>query len=126
MTPDGHASEGSAANLFVVRDGVLITPPVTDDILEGVTRKAVIELATDEGISVEIRSIDRSELYVAAEMFLCGTGVQVSPVVEIDHRRVGSGEVGPVARLIRDRYFAAVRGHLPEYRHWLTPIPAGD
>ncbi len=126
MTPDGHASEASAANLFVVRDGVLITPPVTDDILEGVTRKAIMELATNEGLTLEVRSIDRSELYVADEMFLCGTGVQVSPVIEIDHRKVGSGEVGPIARLIRDRYFAAVRGQLGDYRHWLTPIPSGD
>src|SRR5207245_9693234 len=110
LPPDGHASEGSAANLFVVRDGVLLTPPVYDDILEGVTRKAIIELATAEGIPTEIRSLDRSELYVADEMFLCGTGVQVSPVVEMDHRLVGAGTVGPITRLIRDRYFDAVRG----------------
>jgi len=125
LTPDGHASEASAANLFVVRDGVLLTPPVSDDILEGVTRKAILELAGDEGMTVEVRSIDRSELYVADEIFLCGTGVQVSPVVEIDHRKVGSGEVGPVGRHLRDRYFDAVRGRLPEYRHWLTPIYEG-
>jgi branched-chain amino acid aminotransferase len=122
LTPDGHASEASAANLFVVRDGVILTPPVSDDILEGITRKAMIQLAHDEGIPVEVRSIDRSELYVADEAFLCGTGVQVSPVVEVDHRKVGSGDVGPVARAIRARYFDAVRGRLPEYRHWLTPI----
>jgi branched-chain amino acid aminotransferase len=125
MTADGHASEGSAANLFVVRDGVLLTPPVTDDILEGVTRKAIIDIATDEGIAVEVRSIDRSELYIADEMFLCGTGVQVSPVIEIDHRKVGSGEVGPLSRVIKERYFDAVRGRLPAYRHWLTPIHEG-
>ena len=125
MTADGHASEGSAANLFVVRDGILLTPPVTDDILEGVTRQAVLEIAANEGIPVEIRSIDRSELYVADETFLCGTGVQVSPVVGLDHRPIGSGEVGPIARLIRDRYFDAVRGRLAEYRHWLTPIDKG-
>ncbi len=122
LTPDGHASEASAANLFVVRDGVLITPPVSDDILEGVTRRALIDLARDEGMPLDVRSIDRSELYVADEVLLCGTGVQVSPVVEIDHRKVGSGEVGPIARQIRDRYFDAVRGRLPAYRHWLTPI----
>ena len=122
LTPDGHASEASAANLFVVRDGVVITPPVSDDILEGVTRKAIMELAADESIPLEVRSIDRSELYVADEVFLCGTGVQVSPVVEVDHRAVGSGEVGPIGRHIRDRYFDAVRGKLPTYRHWLTPI----
>lgn len=123
LTPDGHASEASAANLFVVRDGVLLTPPVSDDILEGITRRAIIELARDEKIPVEVRTIDRSELYVADEVFLCGTGVQVSPVIEIDHRKVGSGEVGPISSAIRSRYFDAVRGRLPEYRHWLTPIP---
>ena len=124
-TADGHVNEASAANLFMIRDGVAITPPVTDDILEGVTRKAIVELLRNEKVPVEIRSIDRSELYIADEMFLCGTGVQISPVVEIDHRPVGSGEVGPIGRLVRERYFDAVRGRLPEYSHWLTEIQAG-
>jgi len=122
LTADGHVNEASAANLFVVRDGVALTPPVSDDLLEGVTRKALMELLGNEGVPVETRSIDRSELYVADEVFLCGTGVQVSPVVEVDHRPVGSGTVGPIGRLVRDRYFDAVRGRLPEYAHWLTPI----
>jgi branched-chain amino acid aminotransferase len=122
LTADGHVNEASAANLFVVRDGVALTPPVTDDILEGVTRKAMIELLRNEKIPVEVRSIDRSELYIADEIVLCGTGVQVSPVVEIDHRKVGSGEIGPIGRLVRDRYFDAVRGRLPEYSQWLTEI----
>ncbi|HEY8869939.1 MAG TPA: branched-chain amino acid transaminase [Candidatus Limnocylindrales bacterium] len=126
LTPDGHASEASAANMFVIRDGVTITPPVSDDILEGVTRKAIMEIARDEGLPVEVRSIDRSEIYVADEMFLCGTGVQISPVLELDHRQVGSGQMGPITRLLRERYFDAVRGRLPAYRHWLTPIPEGD
>ena len=104
---------------------MLLTPPVTDDILEGVTRSAILEIARNEQIPVEIRSIDRSELYVADEMLLCGTGVQVSPVVELDHRPIGSGQVGTVTRRIRERYFDAVRGRLPEYRHWLTPIDEG-
>lgn len=122
LTADGHVNEASAANLFVVRDGVALTPPVSDDLLEGVTRKAIIEMLGNEGIPVVERSIDRSELYVADEVLLCGTGVQVSPVIEVDHRPVGSGEIGPISRLVRDRYFDAVRGRLPEYRHWLTPI----
>jgi branched-chain amino acid aminotransferase len=122
LTAGGHVNEASAANLFVVRDGVALTPPVSDDLLEGVTRKALMELLANEGIPVETRSIDRSELYVADEVFLCGTGVQVSPVIEVDHRPVGSGAVGPISRLVRDRYFDAVRGRLPEYSHWLTPI----
>jgi branched-chain amino acid aminotransferase len=122
LTAGGHVNEASAANLFVVRDGVAITPPVSDDLLEGVTRKAVMEILANEGIAVEVRSIDRSELYVADEALLCGTGVQISPVIEVDHRLVGSGEIGPIGRIIRDRYFDAVRGRLPEYSHWLTPI----
>lgn len=122
LTSGGHVNEASAANLFVVRDGVALTPPVSDDLLEGVTRKALIELMHNEGIPVEVRSIDRSELYIADEAFLCGTGVQISPVIEVDHRAVGSGSIGPIGRLIRDRYFDAVRGRLPEYEHWLTPI----
>jgi branched-chain amino acid aminotransferase len=122
LTAGGHVNEASAANVFVVRDGVALTPPVSDDLLEGVTRKALMELLANEGIPFEVRSIDRSELYVADEMFLCGTGVQVSPVIEVDHRPVGSGEVGPIGRLVRDRYFDAVRGRLPQYADWLTPI----
>jgi len=122
LTAGGHASEASAANLFVVRDGIVLTPPVYDDILEGITRRAMIELCRTEGLPVEVRSIDRSELYIADEIFLCGTGVQVSPVIEVDHRPVGSGAVGPIGRAISERYFDAVRGRLPEYRHWLTPI----
>ncbi len=125
LTADGHASEASAANLFMIRDGILITPPVTDDILEGVTRAAMIELARDLGLALDIRSIDRSELYMADEVFLCGTGVQISPVYELDHRAIGNGGVGPTTRQIRSRYFDAVRGRLPEYAHWLTRIDEG-
>jgi len=125
LNQSGHASESSAANLFIVRDGVLITPPVYDDILEGITRKALLQLAADLGYPVEVRTIDRSELYIADEVFMCGTGVQMSPVVEVDHRPVGSGTVGPIARAIGTRYFDAVRGRLPEYAHWLTPIEGG-
>ncbi len=122
LTTGGHVNEASAANVFMIRDGVALTPPVSDDLLEGVTRKAIMELLGNEGIPVQERSIDRSELYVADEAFLCGTGVQVSPIIEIDHRPVGSGGIGPIGRLVRDRYFEAVRGRLPEYAHWLTPI----
>ncbi|MDQ3127952.1 MAG: branched-chain amino acid transaminase [Chloroflexota bacterium] len=125
LTADGHVNEASAANLFVVRDGVALTPPVSDDLLEGVTRLAMIELLRNEKIPVLERSIDRSELYVADEMFLCGTGVQISPVIEIDHRPIGSGEVGPIASLVKERYFDAVRGKLQQYQHWLTEIPSG-
>jgi len=122
LTKDGTASEASAANFFIVRDGVLITPPTTDDILEGITRTSVFEIADALGIRHEVRSIDRSEIYVADEMFLCGTGVQLAPVVELDHRPIGGGRVGPVSREVHDVYFAAVRGDDPRFEHWLTPI----
>jgi branched-chain amino acid aminotransferase len=124
LTHDGHASEASAANMFIVRDGLLITPTVTDDILEGVTRRAMFELAEVLGVPVEVRSISRSEVFIADEMFLCGTGVQMSPVIEVDHRPIGSGAVGPISKRMLDAYFDAVRGRDPRFAHWLTPIPA--
>jgi branched-chain amino acid aminotransferase len=123
LTADGHVSEGSAENLFMVRRGELVTPPVTDDILEGITRAGIIELAERElGLRVVERQIDRTELYVADELFLCGTGAQVSPVTEVDHHLIGGGAIGPITRRLEDAYFDAVRGRLPAYRHWLTPI----
>ena len=124
LTPEGHASEASAANMFVVRDGVLMTPPVSDDILEGVTRKAILELAQVFGIPTELRSIDRSEIYVADEMFLCGTGVQLAPVTELDHRPIADGAIGPITKQLHEAYYAAVRGRDSRFAHWLTPIPA--
>ena len=120
---DGHVSEGSAENLFMVRKGQLMTPGVADEILEGVTRSALIQLAQQElGLSTTVRSIDRSELYVADEIFLCGTGAQISPVTSVDHRQVGNGEVGPITERLMALYFDAVRGRLPAYMDWLTPI----
>ncbi|MDQ3938306.1 MAG: branched-chain amino acid transaminase, partial [Chloroflexota bacterium] len=116
LTVDGHVSEGSAENLFIVREGKLITPAVTDDILEGITRHGLMQLARQEmGIETITRTIDRSELYIADEVFLCGTGAQISPVVEIDHRPVGAGEVGPIARQLAQLYFDVVRGRIPAY-----------
>jgi branched-chain amino acid aminotransferase len=123
LTMDGHVSEGSAENLFMVRDGKLITPPMTDDILEGITRSGLIQLAREEmGIETVQRSIDRSELYGCDEVFLCGTGAQISPVVEIDHRQVGNGEVGPITRQLAALYFDVVRGRMPAYSDWLQPV----
>jgi branched-chain amino acid aminotransferase len=122
LTSDGHVAEGSAENLFMVRDGVLITPPVTEDILEGITRAGIIEIAGFLGIPVKERPIDRSELYIADEVFLCGTGAQVSPVASVDHRPVGDGHVGPLAKQIGKTYFDAVRGRLPEFNHWVLPV----
>jgi branched-chain amino acid aminotransferase len=123
LTHEGHVSEGSAENIFIVRNGALITPPESDNILEGITRATIIHLATEEmGLEVVQRPIDRSELYVADEVFLCGTGAQVSPVIEIDRRRIGDGEPGPLTSRIQTDYFAICKGRNPKYRDWLTAI----
>ena len=123
LTQDGHISEGSAANVFMLRDGVLVTPPITDNILEGITRTTVMELANRElGLETLERSIDRTELYVADEVFFCGTGVQIVAVTEIDRRPVGGGKLGPVAKQLRELYFGIVRGENEKYRHWCTPV----
>lgn len=123
LTADGHVSEGSAENLFIIRDGVFITPPVTDNILEGITRGRLMKVAQEDmGHEVVIRSIDRTELYTADEIFLCGTGAQISPVIEVDRRRIGDGRPGPISRELSRLYFDAVRGRLPAYRDWLTPV----
>lgn len=124
LTADGHVSEAASSNLFVVRQGTLLTPPPSDGILEGITRAAVLEIARDLGIPVVERSIDRTELYAADEVFLTGTAVEVAPVTRIDHRPVGTGEIGPVTRRIREVYARAARGEEPRYAHWLQPVYA--
>ena len=122
LTQDGHVSEGSAENLFMVRNGRLITPPVSDNILEGITRESLMRLAADEGIPLDVRSIDRTELYTCDELFLCGTGAQISPVTSVDHRPVGDGAVGTITARLSRAYFDAVKGNTPRYRDWVTPI----
>jgi len=123
LTHEGHVSEGSAENLFIVRGGTFITPPETDNILEGITRATLIQLITEElGLDVVQRPIDRSELYVADEMFLCGTGAQVSPVIEIDRRTIGDGEPGPLTLRLQSMYFEICKGQNPKYRDWLTAV----
>ncbi|MEZ4623694.1 MAG: aminotransferase class IV [Thermomicrobiales bacterium] len=105
-----------------MRDNTLITAPITSDILEGITRRTIVEIARDLGIAVDTREVDRSELYIADEAFFCGTGVQVAPISTIDGRRVGDVP-GPITAQISDRFFKMVRGQLPEYSHYLTGIP---
>lgn len=123
LNHDGHVSEGSAENFFIIRRGKLVTPSVMDNILEGITRATVMEIARDElGLEVVERSIDRSELYIADEAFFTGTGAQVAAVVEIDHRKLGDAQVGPLTRQIQDLYFRIVRGRHPRYMHWLMPV----
>ena len=123
LSMDGHVSEGSAENLFIVRQGAVFTPPPTDNILEGITRQGLMHLAREElGIEVVERSIDRSELYTADEVFLCGTGAQVAPVIDIDRRRIGDGEPGPLTMRLQDIYNGVVTGRNPKYAEWLSPV----
>lgn len=125
LNQDGHVSEASAANVFIVRNGALVTPPVTANVLEGITRRTVIHLATKElGLEVVERDIDRSELFVADEVFLCGTGVQISAIGEVEGRVVADGAEGPVCAALRGRYGRIVTGRDPAYLHWCVPIPA--
>ena len=126
LTGDGHVSEASSCNIFLVMDGALVTPAVTDDILVGITRSAIIELARTLGVETVERRIDRTELFVADEIFLCGTGVQVAPVTSVDGRTVGHGKIGEITRSIQDRYLSAVHGEVEEFRHWLTPVYAAN
>jgi branched-chain amino acid aminotransferase len=121
----GHVTEGATCNLFMVRKGRLITPAVTDNILEGITRDSIMELAARElGIETIERSIARSELYVCDELFLTGTAVGVAPVVRVDHRPIANGAIGEITRRLRQLYFDATHGHLPAYSKWLLPVYA--
>lgn len=123
LNQDGHVSEGSAENLFLVRDGKLVTPPVTENILEGITRATITQIAREElALETVERPIDRTELYAADEVFFCGTGVQVAAIASIDRRPVGEGKMGPIVQQIRQLYFDVVRGRVPRYRHWCTPV----
>ncbi|CAN5735551.1 branched-chain amino acid transaminase [soil metagenome] len=119
----GKIAEASAANLYIVRNGTMITSPITGDILEGITRMSVIQYAGDLGIPVEVREIDRSELYIADEAFLCGTGAQVAVIGTVDGRPVGTGQRGPVTEQIQEIFFSVVRGQNAQYENLLTRIP---
>jgi branched-chain amino acid aminotransferase len=118
----GFVSEGSAENIFIVRSGKLITPGPSSSILEGITRRSVLQLATDLGIETCERDISRTELYVADEVFFCGTGAQIAWIQSIDRRQIADGNIGPVTQKIRERFFAVAAGEMPEYMSWLTPV----
>jgi branched-chain amino acid aminotransferase len=123
LNQDGHISEGSAENFFLIRRGVVYTPSVTENILEGITRRTVIMmLREDLGIEVVERPIDRTEVYLAEEAFFCGTGVQIAAITGVDHRPVGSGHMGPITKELRQIYFDAVRGRSSKYREFCAPV----
>jgi branched-chain amino acid aminotransferase len=126
LTQTGDVSEGSAENFFIVRNGTLITPPVTANILEGITRDTIITLAREElGLQTIERPINRSEVYICDEAFFTGTGVQVAAITRLEHRLIGTGAIGPVVTALREIYFDVVRGKNARYRDWCTPVYEG-
>jgi branched-chain amino acid aminotransferase len=125
LNEDGHVSEGSGENIFMIRRGKLITPGPADNVLEGITAATVVQLARDElGLEIVERSIDRSELYVCDELFMTGTAAHLTPVVEVDRRPVGNGGVGPLTGRLSALFYDVIRGKNPRYRHWCTPARA--
>jgi branched-chain amino acid aminotransferase len=123
LTNEGHISEGSAENVFMVRDGVLITPSITENILEGITRRTVLELAQKElGLPVQERPIDRTEVYLCDELFMSGTAAQITAITRVDHRQIGSGQMGPITERLRELFIEVVRGNVPQYRAWNTAV----
>lgn len=125
LTASGKLSEASGACVMLVRDGRLVTPSVTSDILESITRATLVELAREAGIEVVERSVDRSELWAAEEVLACGSGWEIVPIVSVDRLPVGDGKPGPITRALQKAYFATVRGERPERRGWLTPVWPG-
>ncbi len=128
LNQDGHVCEGSGENIFILMGGRLITPPLEENVLPGITRDAVMQLAASElGLTAEERRIDRSELYLADEVFLTGTAAHLTPVVELDHRTIADGKAGPVSSQLQKLYFDIVVGNNPKFRHWCTPAaPRAD
>ncbi|MCB1306587.1 MAG: branched-chain amino acid transaminase [Leptospiraceae bacterium] len=118
----GMVSEGSAENIFIVRENTIITPHLASAVLEGITRRSIIELARSMGYSVVERDVARAELYICDEAFFCGTGAQVAWIAEIDRRVIGDGNIGPISSKLRDRFVNIVNGEDPEFKHWLTAV----
>ena len=123
LNQNGHVAEASAANFFMIRRGIACTPPVTDNILEGIMRRTVMQLLRDEfGIEVVERTIDRTEVYLAEEAFFCGTGVQLAAIAKVDHHPIGTGKMGPITQTLRRLYFDVVRGRVAKYAEWCAPV----
>lgn len=125
MDTEGNVAEGSGENLFMIRNGVITTPPL-NSVLEGVTRRSLMELAESMGHKVVERTFTRDEVYTADELFMTGTAAELTPIREVDDRAIGIGSTGPITRELQDTLFAAYAGEIPEWRHWLTPVPNAD
>jgi branched-chain amino acid aminotransferase len=119
----GHVCEGTGENIFVVKDGVIYTPPQTASILDGISRKSIMQIATDLGFEIVERDIGRAELYLADEVFVCGTAAELTPLREIDDHAIGDGRPGEITRAIQDVFEDALHGRAERYREWLDPVP---
>ena len=127
LNEDGHISEASGANIFMVRNGVVVTPPTNANVLEGITRRSLITLMRDElGLMVEERNIDRTEIYLADELFLCGTAVQIAGITRVDHHPVGNGELGDTTTRLSALFMDVVAGKVERYLDWLNPVYAKE
>lgn len=124
LTERGTVAEGPSGCIFMVRDGMLLTPTLTSGVLESITRATLLELAQEHGIATEVREIDRTELYLADELFYCGTGQEITPITTIDRFAVGDGRPGAVTRRLQSNYDDVVRGRVAGRRSWLTPVHA--
>jgi branched-chain amino acid aminotransferase len=122
LDPQGYVAEGSGENIFVIKNGVVRTPPTSAAILAGITRDTTIQLLTEQGVEVRQEPISRDELYIADEVFLTGTAAEITPVREIDHRRVGKGDAGPVTRRVQESFFGIVKGSDTKHDHWLAYV----
>jgi branched-chain amino acid aminotransferase len=122
LNADGNVSEGSGENIFCVREGVVLTPPLASGILDGITRHSVMTLLAEDGVEVREAVLTRGDLYAADEVFLTGTAAEVTPIREIDDRPVGDGKPGPVTRRAQELYQAAVTGRVPSKNHWLEHV----
>jgi branched-chain amino acid aminotransferase len=119
---NGHISEGSGQNLFIVRDGIVLTPPTSSSVLAGITRDSVVTLARDVGFEVREQALPREMLYLADEAFFAGTAVEVTPIRSVDKIKVGRGSRGPITTAIQQRFFEIVRGEAEDRHRWLTPV----
>jgi branched-chain amino acid aminotransferase len=122
LDTEGYVAEGAGENIFIVKNGVLQTPPLSSAVLAGITRDSVLRIARDLGVPVKEEKFTRDTMYLADELFMTGTAAEVTPVREVDNRRIGKGEPGPVTKRIQDAFFRAVRGEEPRYREWLFPL----
>jgi branched-chain amino acid aminotransferase len=122
LDPQGMVAEGSGENIFVVKNGIVRTPPTSAAILSGITRDTTIQLLAEQGITVREEAIARDELYIADEVFLTGTAAEITPVRDIDHRKIGRGEAGPITRRLQESFFGVVKGNDTKHDHWLSYV----